>query len=65
MKHTVNIDDVLTIRPVFGAGMPVTITVSGIGEKNGRPLFDYIAQEGGLRWAYETQIERRHHETIL
>ena len=57
-RPAINLRDIrvgtkVVIYPCFGSGEPVTVTISGFGQKNGRNLIDYA--EGG-RWAYLDQI---------
>ena len=57
---TVRVGDVVTIRPAFGTGREITVTVLELGVKNGRALFDYYDPNRksyeSKRWAYESQI---------
>ena len=60
----IKIGSVVYVRGDFGLGRPQKVVVTGISEKNGKPLFDYEDNNlmiGGLkagRWAYFNQIER-------
>lgn len=40
----------------FRTEKPEIVVINGFGEKNGRPLFDYVDSTGNSRWAYNSQI---------
>ena len=44
------------VRPDFGAGAPIEVTITGIDEKNGRPLVTYRDAGGMTRWAYTAHV---------
>lgn len=50
----VKVGDRVIVRGGFGTEPPREVTVEGLDEKNGRPLFDY---DNGTRWAYLSQID--------
>ena len=60
----IKIGSVVYVRGNFGFDEPQKVVVTGISEKNGKPLFDYEDNNlmiGGLkagRWAYFNQIEK-------
>ena len=45
----------------FGSQPPIEVTITGIDEKNGRPLITYRDGEGHTRWAYTMHISRPAH----
>ena len=55
---------IVYVRGGFGLNEPKKVVVMGIGEKNGKPLFDYednnlmIGDIKASRWAYFNQIEK-------
>ena len=54
MSYKYAIGNRIEYRPAFGTAAPVVVTIEGLGEKNGRPLYDL----NNGHWAYEFQIIR-------
>ena len=50
----IRVGSIVLVKPDFGMGSPKKVTVEGLDEKDGRPLFDY----DGDSWAYVSQIIR-------
>ena len=53
IEHEYEVGDRVMWRGAFGAAVARPATITGLGEKNGRPLYDL---DNG-HWAYETQID--------
>jgi len=58
LLETLQPGDTVVVKGGFGSEVAQTVTIEGLGEKNGRPLFDYTDNKGESRWAYLTQIVR-------
>jgi hypothetical protein len=48
----------VTVRPEFGRGLPIDVTITDYDEEgeNGRPIFCYQNNNGDHYWAYTDQI---------
>jgi hypothetical protein len=53
---SIRIGDVVIVRGGFGHEEPQQVEVLGVDEKNGRPLIDYVDNQGRSRWAYFDQV---------
>lgn len=52
MRHRFKVGDQIEHRPGFGMLPPELAVITGLGEKNGRPLYDLA----NGHWTYEQQI---------
>ncbi len=51
--HKYGVNEVIVYRPDFGTGKPEVVAITGLGEKNGKPVYGL---DNG-RWCYEHQID--------
>jgi hypothetical protein len=50
--------DEVIIRGGFGMEPPQRVTVTGVGTKRGKIVYDYVDKGGNNRWFYEWQIKK-------
>lgn len=50
--------DTVNVRTAHGRIRDRHVIVTGTGEECGRPVIDYIDNQGNDRWAYAWQAER-------
>lgn len=49
--------DRIMVRAAWGAEPPVSVTVLRLGMEAGRPVVDYLDDDGSERWAYDYQVD--------
>lgn len=55
---SVKVGDQVLMRPDFGSGDPIHVTVTGVGTQHGREVFDYKVSENFYGyWAYLHQVD--------